>query len=168
MKDVPNTGVISLYYCREQQVIEKSFADGSWGSDGSPYHTKEDGAEFGAASWSTYTPKWLQSYCEKNPQAGPTPCCQPRDTAWVGAYKIRRVKLKMAEKFQHPKRMFKAMDRDAGSTLDRKELVMGLFALGVGLIPSGLEMLLTTLDKDGGGDIDFGEFVSFWNSTTFD
>ena len=168
IKDVPNSGVISLYYCREQQVIEKVFTDGSWGSGGSPYHTKEDGTEFGAASWSTYSPKWLQKYCEPNPQAGPSPCCQPRETAWVGAYKIRRVKLKMAEKFQDPKRMFKAMDRDGGGSLDRKELAMGLFALGVWLNPSELEMLLTTLDEDGGGDIDFGEFVSFWNNTTFD
>jgi hypothetical protein len=168
IKDVPNSGVISLYYCREQQVIEKVFTDGSWVSDGSPYHKKEDGTAFGEASWSTYTPKWLQKYCEPNPQAGPVPCCQPRETDWVGAYKIRRVKLKMTEKFPDPKRMFKAMDRDGGGSLDRKELAMGLFALGVWLIPSELEMLLATLDKDGGGDIDFGEFESFWNTTGFD
>ena len=45
---------------------------------------------------------------------------------------------------------------------------MGLFALGVWLSPSELEMLLTTLDEDGGGTIDFSEFESFWNSTSFD
>ncbi len=149
-------------------MIEKVFSNGSWDSEGSPFHTKEDGTEFGPASWSTYTPKWLQKYCETYPQAGPTPCCQPRETGWVGAYKIRRIKLKMTEKFKDPKRMFNAIDRDGGGSLDRKELAMGLFSLGVWLSPSELEMLLATLDKDGGGDVDFGEFESFWNSTSFD
>jgi hypothetical protein len=168
IKDVPNTGIISLYYCRQQHVIEKVFTDGSWGSEGSPYHRKEDGTAFSPDSWSTHTPKWLQKYCEQNPQAGPSPCPQPCDTVWVGAHKIRRVKLKMEKKFQDPECMFKAMDRDGGGLLNRKELAMGLFALGVWLNPSELDMLLTTLDENGSGDIDFSEFVSFWNSTSFD
>ena len=30
------------------------------------------------------------------------------------------------------------------------------------------QILLETLDSDGGGDIDFAEFLSFWNAYTFD
>ena len=168
LKDVPRTGIIVLYYCREQQVIEKIFRAGSWDSGGSPFHTREDGTEFGPSSWSSFTPKWLQQYCEKDPEHGPRPCSQPRDTVWARPYKIRRIKAKMAEKFRDPRKMFGAMDRDGGGSLDRKELAMGLFSLGVWLAPAELQVLLDALDKDGGGDIDFAEFAAFWDAYSFD
>jgi hypothetical protein len=168
LKDVPRTGVISLYYCREQRVIERVFAAGAWEGPPSPFHAREDGTEYGPAAWSTFTPKWLQQYCEKRPQAGPVPCSQPRDSGWVRPYKIRRIKMKMAEKFSDPRKMFDAMDRDGGGSLDRKELAMGLFALGVWLAPTELQALLATLDQDGGGDIDPEEFQSFWDSYSFE
>jgi hypothetical protein len=149
-------------------VIEKVFRTGSWDSSGSPFHTREDGTEFGESSWSTLTPKWLLQYCEKSPEFGPRPSSQPRDTAWARPYKVRRIKAKMAEKFRDPKKMFSAMDRDGGGSLDRKELAMGLFTLGVWLAPAELQVLLDTLDKDGGGDIDLGEFKAFWDAYSFD
>jgi calmodulin len=86
----------------------------------------------------------------------------------VRPYKIRRIKMKMAEKFSDPRKMFDAMDRDGGGSLDRKELAMGLFALGVWLAPTELQALLATLDQDGGGDIDPEEFQSFWDSYSFE
>ena len=168
LKDVPKSGVISFYYCREQQVIEKIFATGSWDSSGSPWHRREDGSEFGPSTWSTFTPRWLKQYCEQQPKHGPVPCSQPRDTVWAKAYKIRRIKMKMLDKFADPRKMFDAMDKDGGGSLDRKELATGLFALGVWLAPTELQSLLETLDEDGGGDIDYGEFESFWSKYTFD
>jgi hypothetical protein len=168
LKDVPRTGVISLYYCREQQVIEKIFTTGSWDKSGSPFHTREDGTDFGPSSWSTFIPMWLRPYCEQSPQAGPVPCSQPRDSTWARPYKLRRIKGKMADRFRDPRDMFRAMDSDGGGALDRKELAMGLFALGVWLAPTELQILLETLDQDGGGDIDLEEFRSFWNTYSFD
>ena len=143
LKEVPRTGVIILYYCREQATIEKIFRTGSWDSSGSPFHTREDGTEFGPSSWSTFTPRWLQQYCEKNPEYGPVPCSQPRETAWARPYKLRRIKAKMRDKFADPHKMFKAMDRDGGGSLDRKELAMGLFALGVWLAPTELQVAIS-------------------------
>ena len=168
LKDVPKTGVISFYYCREQRVIEKVFQSGSWDGSGSPYHKREDGTEFGPSAWSTFTPRWLKQYCEPNPKEGPVPCSQPCGSGWARPFKIRRIKNKMMEKFTDPIKMFQAMDRDGGGSLDRKELAMGLFALGVWLAPSELQSLLETLDQDGGGDVDQEEFRKFWDAYSFD
>ena len=168
LKSVPKQGVISFYYCREQEVIEKIFATGSWDSSSSPMHRREDGSDFGPSTWSTFTPTWLKQYCEQQPKDGPVPCSQPHDTAWVRPYKIRRIKMKMLDKFDDPRKMFDAMDHDGGGSLNRKELAMGLFGLGVWLAPKELQSLLETLDKDGGGDIDFAEFRAFWNKYCFD
>ncbi len=168
LKDVPKSGVISFYYCREQQVIEKIFMTGSWDNSGSPFHMREDGTEFGPCSWSTFTAIWLRPFCEQKPQAGPVPCCQPRDGTWARQYKMRRIKMKMMDKFPDPKSMFDAIDRDGGGSLDRKELAMGLFALGIWLAPTELQSLLETLDQDGGGDIDLAEFQSFWDRYSFE
>jgi Ca2+-binding EF-hand superfamily protein len=35
--------------------------------------------------------------------------------------------------------------------------------LGVWLRPTELKTLFEAVDEDGGGDVDFGEFESFWN-----
>jgi hypothetical protein len=168
LKEVPKSGVISFYYCREQQVIEKIFKSGSWDSGGSPYHTRVDGTEYGPSTWSTFIPRWLRQYCEASPKEGPVPCSQPFGGGWARPYKIRRIKMKMMDKFTDPVKMFQAMDRDGGGSLDRKELAMGLFNLGVWLAPTELQSLLETLDKDGGGDVDVAEFKAFWDAYSFD
>mmetsp|Transcript_81073 Transcript_81073/g.217779 ORF Transcript_81073/g.217779 Transcript_81073/m.217779 type:complete len:110 (+) Transcript_81073:241-570(+) len=108
------------------------------------------------------------SYCEERPAEGPKPCPQPKGDAWVKAYKARRVRAKMADKFKDPNRVFKAMDKDGGGTVDRKEMAMALFQLGIWLSPPELQTLLEVLDRDGGGDIDLLEFTQFWKTHTFE
>jgi len=52
-----------------------------------------------------------------------------------------------------------------GGSLDRKEMAVGLFRLGVWLQPTELAALMEVLDEDGGGEIDLAEFSTWWNST---
>jgi Ca2+-binding EF-hand superfamily protein len=58
--------------------------------------------------------------------------------------------------------------RDGGGSLDRKELAMGLFSLGIWLHPAELAALLEDLDSDGGGNIDQEEFEKFWDTYNFE
>ena len=84
-------------------------------------------------------------------------------------YKARRIRAKMAEKGGgDARRVFGALDRDGGGSLDRRELAVGLFGLGVWLAPTELATLLEMLDEDGGGDIDLDEFCAFWDRYTFE
>lgn len=57
--------------------------------------------------------------------------------------------------------------RDGGGSLDRKELAMGLFSLGIWLHPAETAALLDALDEDGGGEIDLDEFSNWWDTCTF-
>lgn len=52
-----------------------------------------------------------------------------------------------------------------GGSLDRKEMAVGLFRLGVWLQPSELAALMEALDEDGGGEIDLAEFSTWWEAT---
>jgi Ca2+-binding EF-hand superfamily protein len=74
----------------------------------------------------------------------------------------------MYEKHPEAETMFAALDRDGGGSLDRKELAVGLFSLGIWLHPSELAVLLEALDEDGGGNIDLEEFQSFWSKYSFE
>lgn len=89
---------------------------------------------------------------------------QPVGTEWVEAAKSREIKRKMQEIFPTPQAGFKMLDRDGGGSVDRKEMAVGLFKLGVWLHPSELRTLFSLVDKDNGGDVDEAEFVEFWDS----
>ena len=167
LKDVPKSGVISFYYCREQQVIEKIFTTGSWDKSGSPFHTREDGTVFGPSSWSNFAPEWLRPFCELKPKIGSLPSCEPHGTDWVMQHKMRRIQMKMMDKCNDPKRCFVFIDSDGGGSLCKKELAAGLFSLGIWLAPSDLQNLFTTMDRDGSGEIDFEEYQFFWDNFTF-
>ena len=52
--------------------------------------------------------------------------------------------------------------------MDRQEMVMGLFALGVWLHPSESVALMEQLDSDGGGEIELEELKEFWDKYIFD
>jgi len=168
LNDVPRRGLLCFYYCREQRVIEKVLQQGAWDHAQSPMYVRETGTVFGPETVSSYTPRWLAEYCEKAPEYGPSPCPQPPNSAWVRPYRSRRIKLKMCEKHQDAKSMFQALDRDGGGSLDRKELAVGLFSLGIWLHPAEIAALLEVLDEDGGGEIDVDEFSNFWETCTFD
>lgn len=48
-------------------------------------------------------------------------------------------------------------------TQQLKRIHTCLWQLGVWLRPTELKTLFEAVDKDGGGDVDIGEFESFWN-----
>ena len=67
----------------------------------------------------------------------------------------------MSDKFATAKSCFKAIDKDGGGTIDRKEMAGGLFRLGVWLRPTELKTLFEVIDEDDGGDVDLQEFEFF-------
>jgi len=148
-------------------VIEKIFLQGAWDNRECPMHKREDGTLFGEETHTSFVPQWLREFCSETPEEGPKPCPQPHDDHWVRPYRMRRIKMKMYEKHSEAKTMFNALDRDGGGSLDRKELAVGLFGLGIWLHPAELAALLDALDEDGGGEIDVEEFETFWDTYTF-
>ena len=89
----------------------------------------------------------------------------PAFTDWVISAKCHQIKQKMSDKFATAKSCFKAIDKDGGGTIDRKEMAGGLFRLGVWLRPTELKTLFEVIDEDDGGDVDLQEFEFFWNET---
>jgi len=64
---------------------------------------------------------------KRHPGAMPSDVQIPALTDWVYAAKCHQIKQKMADKFPNAKSCFKAIDKDGGGTVDRKELAGGLF-----------------------------------------
>ncbi|KAJ8273960.1 hypothetical protein COCON_G00085850 [Conger conger] len=56
-------------------------------------------------------------------------------------------------------RAFRLMDDDRSKSLDLQELLKGLQAYGVSVSVEEGQRMLSALDKDGGGTIDFDEFL---------
>ena len=67
-----------------------------------------------------------------------------------------------------PPRITTVQPATCGGSINRKEMVMGLFALGVWLHPSESDALIQQLDSDGGGEIELDELQDFWNNYIFD
>jgi hypothetical protein len=90
---------------------------------------------------------------------------QPAGAEWVRHVRMRRIKMKMLKSASKAQDMFALLDNDGGGSLDRKEMAVGLFRLGVWLQPSELAALMEALDEDGGGEIDLAEFSTWWDAT---
>ena len=84
---------------------------------------------------------------------------------WVQKNRLKIIKDKLRDKFASGRAAFKAMDRDGGGTMDRKELAVAVLQVGVWLHPSETSLLMDALDQDGSGEIEADEFEAFWNAS---
>jgi hypothetical protein len=75
---------------------------------------------------------------KRHPGAVPSDAQIPAFTDWVHKAKCHQIKQKMADKFPNAKACFKAIDKDGGGSVDRKEMAGGLFKV---LVPSTLLMM---------------------------
>ena len=82
---------------------------------------------------------------------------------WVRHMRVRIIQQKLLMRFgNQPRVAFDMLDRDGGGSLDRTEIAVGLFKLGLWLSPPEVKALMETLDEDGGGEIEFDEWEAFW------
>ena len=68
-----------------------------------------------------------KKWSDKHPGSVPADIKIPALTGWVYSAKCHQIKQKMADKFPSAKSCFKAIDKDGGGTIDRKEMAGGLF-----------------------------------------
>jgi len=61
--------------------------------------------------------------------------------------------------------LFEEIDEDDGGTLDRNEIRILAKRLGKKLTDAKLDEAMAQMDADGNGDVDFGEFLSWWKET---
>ena len=153
--DVPKKGHFSFYYCREQPVIERVLQYGSYDSQDYPYAIE---GELPRLHRSRYGVWYLKDFLLHDMP-------QPAGIEWVRHARMRRIKMKMLKSAQSAKEMFDLLDTDGGGELDRKEISVGLFRLGIWLQPVELAAFLDALDEDGGGEVDMAEFAAWWEST---
>ena len=55
--------------------------------------------------------------------------------------------------------MFRIMDDNGSRTLDREELLKGLYDYGLKFTKAEVIQMITDLDKDGSGHVSFNEFL---------
>eukprot|EP00961_Rhodomonas_salina_P155047 2088652-Rhodomonas_salina.1 len=78
--------------------------------------------------------------------------------------KVRLVKENLQRRVASLDAVFAALDEDAGGSLSRDEMSVGLTKNGVWLSPQDMDMLLDMLDVDKSGDVDLAEFKDFWEN----
>ena len=82
---------------------------------------------------------------------------------WVKHMRIRIIQQKLIKHFGNsPLSGFQAIDRDGGGSLDRTEVAVGLFKLGLWLSPQEINALMSVLDENEDNDITYNEWVYFW------
>jgi hypothetical protein len=59
--------------------------------------------------------------------------------------------------------VFKSIDLDDNGTLERDELAMAAERLGQSMSEQELDAAMSEMDEDGSGEIDFDEFLSWWD-----
>ena len=160
---MPRRGLLEMYYCRSKEVTLRVLQQGAWDHKQSPW--KPHGR-----SLSTYIQSYLRSFCleDKPPNHGEFLAPSPFGIAWCRPNKLRRIRVKLTNAFESAEDCFAKLDDDGGGSINRKEMVMGLFALGVWLHPSESDALIQQLDSDGGGEIELDELQDFWNNYIFD
>uniref|UniRef100_A0A7S1MV82 EF-hand domain-containing protein n=2 Tax=Hemiselmis andersenii TaxID=464988 RepID=A0A7S1MV82_HEMAN len=144
---VPLKGKISFYFVRSAEVQRRIIEQGPYGSTGAgkpPPH-----------SVSAYAEDWWRHYCEEG-------FTSPTGSDWVYPYRCRRIRHKLAEKFDQIEHCFGRLDHDGSGCLDRREITTGLFELGIWLHPQESRQFLEQLDDDGSGTVSIGEFQKFW------
>ncbi|CAM9622573.1 unnamed protein product, partial [Phaeothamnion confervicola] len=65
-----------------------------------------------------------------------------------------------ADELAEFREIFNLVDRDGGGTITKEELGELMETLGIDASPEELEMMITEIDQDNNGEIDFREFVA--------
>mmetsp|Transcript_33004 Transcript_33004/g.38737 ORF Transcript_33004/g.38737 Transcript_33004/m.38737 type:complete len:150 (-) Transcript_33004:110-559(-) len=63
------------------------------------------------------------------------------------------------EEMDELREMFKIVDRDDGGTISKEELTYLMETLGIHATPEDINVMISELDNDGDGTIDFEEFI---------
>jgi len=161
--DVPRRGLLELYYCRTKEVTMRVLQQGAWDHELSPWKPQ-------GKSLSKFMQSYLHSYCleDQPPNHGQLLAPSPFGDKWCRPNKLRRIRVKLVNAFASANECFTKLDDDGGGSINRKEMVMGLFSLGVWLHPSESSALMDALDSDGGGEIELDELTEYWDSYIFD
>jgi Ca2+-binding EF-hand superfamily protein len=171
--DVPRKGLVQVYYNREARVIRKIREQGAWDhkksiffKDGSVINNDlvtfpDSSFVYGDSSF--FMPTWML----KHAKDGEGLLHEPPGLGWVREHKLRRIVNKFKEKFRSPQEAMKKLDRDGGGDLDRREMIRGLFEMGIWLHPDESKALFEELDQDGGGSVDSKEFIAYWDKFGF-
>lgn len=87
---------------------------------------------------------YLREHCLEDtpPDHGKQISPSPFGDKWCRPNKLRRIRVKLANAFGSAHECFIKLDDDGGGSIDRKEMVLGLFALGVWLHPSESQALM--------------------------
>jgi len=65
-----------------------------------------------------------------------------------------------AEEISEFREIFNLVDKDGGGTITKIELADLMDTLGIDATPDEIDMMISEIDQDGNGDIDFEEFVA--------
>merc|ERR1719231_182476 len=68
---------------------------------------------------------------------------------------------KIYEKSQHIRKVFRSFDEDKNGTVSHKEFRFGLKQLGIDLSDDDFKLLLSVVDSDGNGAVNYAEFVEY-------
>ena len=163
-REVPRRGLLELYYCRTKDVTLRVLEHGAWDHKDSPWAPQ-------GRSLSMFMQSYLLDFC-RDSDAGSDRrrliSAVPFGDKWCRPNKLRRIRTKLAATFSSAHECFCKLDDDGGGSINRKELVLGLFKLGVWLHPSESQALMDVLDGDGGGEIEEDEMEDYWSAYVFD
>ena len=149
--EVPQNGVLKFFYARTKSINESYINTGSWNGKLMPL-VKPSSKHF---TPSFRVPAISPDYDEKRDGI---------ESTWIYIEKIRVIKSALLKVHTSAKKMFKELDQSGDGDLQRKELALGLFRIGVWLTPAEAEMLLQVIDVDGSGEVDAEEFDAFWRN----
>jgi len=115
---------------------------------------KQKGVYYPESSWGSFSPKWMKKYEEG--------LAQPPGDKWLRENKFRRIREKLAEKFKDAAHCMETLDRAKTGILDRREVAVGLFKMGIWLHPKELTAFMGVLDRNRDRSVGRDEISYFW------
>ena len=115
---------------------------------------KQKGVYYPESSWGSFSPKWMKKYEEG--------LAQPPGDKWLRENKFRRIREKLAEKFRDATHCMETLDRAKTGILDRREVAVGLFKMGIWLHPKELTAFMGVLDRNRDRSVGRDEISYFW------
>ena len=149
LAEMPRKGRLAFHYCRDAETIEAVRRQGAVDHAGSPYVLDETGRPFPETAHSDLMPSWLRAHCRVGEGTEARVQHEPVKDGWVQEGKLRRTVGKIEDKLGNARQAFAALDRDGSGEVDRTELGVGLFNLGIYLTPAEMGQLFEAADQHG-------------------